>query len=108
MLSNQSLDKVHSVNQSLFTSAMGAGSMKMHAKIGVQQNQFNRAKAMPQAPSRAGPQGSAVTMSAAQNDHFGQIQQNGAEIFGNISKSLQNMVNNAELVIIDNFAPQNN
>jgi len=38
MLSNQPVDKLHSVNQSLFTSAMSAGTMKMTPKIGIQQN----------------------------------------------------------------------
>lgn len=91
MLSNQPLDKMHSVNQSLFTTAMGAGTMKMTPKIGVQQNQFTRGRAaVPQgmsASARAGPKSSTV-MSAGKNDHFVQIQQNGAEIMGNISQTL--------------------
>jgi|TARA_B110000285_G_scaffold153494_1_gene171320 hypothetical protein len=76
MLSNQPLDKMHSVNQSLFTSAMGAGTIRMTPKIGVQQNQFNRAKAVPvgvSASSRTGPK-SATVMSAAKNDNIVQIQ----------------------------------
>jgi len=42
MLSNQTFDKTHSVKQSLFTQAMGAGTMRMApAKIGIQQNKFS-------------------------------------------------------------------
>ena len=46
-------------------------------------------------------------MSASQNDQGFSIEQ-AASGFAGISQSLQNMVNNAELVILDNFAPQHN
>ena len=87
MLSNQPLDKMHSVNQSLFTTAMGAGTqMKMTPKIGIQQNQFNRVRAVPQNMSSAktAPRSTTV-MQAGKNEHFVQIQEQGAQIMGNIS-----------------------
>jgi hypothetical protein len=40
MLSNQPLDKMHSVNQSLFTTTASSFKITSGPKIGVQQNKF--------------------------------------------------------------------
>lgn len=79
----------------------------MTPKIGVQQNSFNR-PARAAVPMQMGKKGGQVVMSAGKNDHFEQIQQNGSQVMGNISQTLQNMINNAEMVFLDNFAPQQN
>ena len=80
MLSNQPLDKMHCVNQSLFTTAMGAGTqMKMTPKIGIQQNQFNRGRAaaqnMSSLPSAKTAPRSNTVMQAGKNEQFVQIQE---------------------------------
>jgi hypothetical protein len=80
MLSNQTFDKTHSLTQSLFTQAMGAGTMRMApVKIGIQQNKFSSAKPQVVASKssmgssltslRAG-QKSSVVMSASKNDNI--------------------------------------
>ena len=55
MLSNQPLDKMHSVNQSLFTSTAGAFKVTAGPKIGVQQNKFTPsfARAVPSMAAKA-------------------------------------------------------
>ena len=88
MLSNQTFDKTHSVKQSLFTQAMGAGTMRMApAKIGMQQNKFSTVKSLPAASKsstasslRAG-QKTSIIMSASKNDNMFQINSSGSDFY---------------------------